>query len=189
MQEQLNSIKYTSTIVPDDIRKNMLMKKVLVFVQAKEEHPELTKPQICKMIGISDSSLKRIMKDLNMKSFYRHDVPVNKKYTSLTVNKKSPKDGNVFNEGSKKLQAKLESAKAKSPSKGGAAPKVITFPIYESDIPEDSKSSIINLDDFNINDYMMKYNINKDKTTSLFKNNTKKLSDRAITRVKDIRNK
>ncbi len=57
MQDQLNSIKYTSTIVPD-IRKNMLMKKVLVFVQAKEEHTELTKLQLCKVIGISDSSLK-----------------------------------------------------------------------------------------------------------------------------------
>ncbi len=44
MQDQLNSIKYTSTIVPDDTRKNMLMKKILVFIQAKEEHPELTKP-------------------------------------------------------------------------------------------------------------------------------------------------
>jgi hypothetical protein len=47
MQNHLNSIKYTSTIVPDDIRENILMKKVLVFVQAKEEHPELTKPQLC----------------------------------------------------------------------------------------------------------------------------------------------
>lgn len=54
MQDQLKSLKYTNTIVPDDIRKNMLMKKVLVFIQAKEEHPELTKPQLCKMIGISD---------------------------------------------------------------------------------------------------------------------------------------
>ncbi len=69
MQDQLNSIKYTSTIVPDDIRKNMLMKKVLVFVQAKEEHRELTKSQLSKMIGISDSSLKRIMN-------YRHEVLV-----------------------------------------------------------------------------------------------------------------
>ncbi len=40
------------------------------------------------MIGISDSSLKRIMKDLNMKSFYRHEVPVNRKKTDITVNKK-----------------------------------------------------------------------------------------------------
>jgi hypothetical protein len=54
----------------------MLMKKILVFVQAKEEHPELTKPQLCKLIGISDSSLKRTMKDLNMKSFYHHEVHV-----------------------------------------------------------------------------------------------------------------
>jgi DNA-binding MarR family transcriptional regulator len=50
------------------------MKKVLQFVQALEENPNLTKSQICKKIGISDSSLKR-----NMKSFYRHDVPVNKR--------------------------------------------------------------------------------------------------------------
>src|SRR5882724_7680406 len=91
MQDQLNSIKYTSTIIPDDIRKSMLMKKVLVFVQAKEEHSELSKPQLCKMIGISDSSLKRIMKDLSMKSFYRHKVPVNRKKTDLTVNKKIKK--------------------------------------------------------------------------------------------------
>ncbi len=60
MQHQLNSIKYTSTIVPHDLRKNMLMKKVLAFVQAKEEHPELKKPQLCKMIRISDSSFKRL---------------------------------------------------------------------------------------------------------------------------------
>jgi hypothetical protein len=77
----------------------MLMKKVLAFVQAKEEHPELTKPQLCKMIGISDSSLKRIMKDLNMKSFYHHEVPVNRKKTDLIDNKK-------INKGTKKLSLK-----------------------------------------------------------------------------------
>jgi len=49
----------------------------------------LTEPQLCKMIVISDSSLKRIRKDLNMKSFYRHEMPVNRKKTDLTVKKKS----------------------------------------------------------------------------------------------------
>jgi hypothetical protein len=36
-----SSIKVTRTIIPDDIRKYTLMKKDLVFVQAKEEHLEL----------------------------------------------------------------------------------------------------------------------------------------------------
>ncbi len=63
----------------------MLMKEVLVFAQAKEEHPELTKPQLCKMIGLSDSSLKRIMKDLNMKCFYRHEIPIKRKKIDLKV--------------------------------------------------------------------------------------------------------
>ena len=52
------------------------------------------------MIGISDSSLKHIMKDLNMKSFYRHEVPVNRK-RQITVNKK-------INKGTKKLSLRGE---------------------------------------------------------------------------------
>jgi hypothetical protein len=85
----------------------MLMKKVLVFVQAKEEHPELTKPQLCKMIGISDSGLKRILKNLDVKSFYRHEVPVNrKKETDITVNKK-------INKGTKKLSLRCGIANTK----------------------------------------------------------------------------
>jgi hypothetical protein len=64
----------------EDIRKNLKMKKVLKFVEEFEKDPKndnrkrLTKSQICKKIGISDSSLKRDMKDLNIKSFYRHDM-------------------------------------------------------------------------------------------------------------------
>jgi hypothetical protein len=54
------------------------MEKVLVFVQAKE-HPEITKPWLCKMIGKSDSRLECVMKELNMKIFYSHEVHVNRK--------------------------------------------------------------------------------------------------------------
>ncbi len=43
------------------------------------------------MIGISDSSLKRIVKDLNMNTFYRYEVPVNRKKSDLPVNKNNKK--------------------------------------------------------------------------------------------------
>ncbi len=122
MQDQLNSIKYTSTIVPDDIRKNMLMKKVLVFVQAKEEHPELTKPQLCKMIRISDSSLKRIMKDLNMKSFYRHEVPV--KFEVQKVESEIPKGihSTPINMLNSEKANNIQSVKVKKKYKTGGKP-------------------------------------------------------------------
>ncbi len=105
----------------------MLMKKVLVFVQAKEEHPELTKPQLCKMIGISDSSLKRIMKDLNMKSFYRHEVPVNRK-TDLTITKK-------INKGTEKLSLRGWMIANTNQLRGFVSP---------NEISEMEKTSIIN---------------------------------------------
>ncbi len=39
----------------------------------------IIKNQLCALIGVSDSYLKRVMKDLDIKSFYRHDIPINKK--------------------------------------------------------------------------------------------------------------
>ena len=48
-------------------------------MQAKIEHSDYNKNQLCALIGVSDSYLKRVMKDLDIKSFYRHDIPINKK--------------------------------------------------------------------------------------------------------------
>ena len=62
----------------EHIRKYDRMDIVIKFMQAKKEHPDYNKNQLCALIGVSDSYLKRVMKDLDIKSFYRHDIPVNK---------------------------------------------------------------------------------------------------------------
>ena len=76
----LKDIKTLSTIQPEHIRKYDRMDVVVKFMQAKKEHPDYNKNQLCALIGVSDSYLKRVMKDLDIKSFYRHDIPINKKY-------------------------------------------------------------------------------------------------------------
>jgi hypothetical protein len=106
MQDLLNSIKYTSSIEPEDIRKNLKMKKVLQFVKSMEENPNLNKNQICKKIGISNSSLKRNMKDFNIKSFYRYDVPANKSKKikdEKNLNNKQQMEGGKSIQGSKEI--------------------------------------------------------------------------------------
>jgi hypothetical protein len=45
------------------------MSTVINFMKAKREHPDYNKKQLCALIGVTDSSLKRIMKDLDIKSF------------------------------------------------------------------------------------------------------------------------
>jgi hypothetical protein len=82
--QTLKDIKTLSTIQPEHIRKYDRMDIVIKFMQAKKEHPDYKKNQLCSLIGVSDSYLKRVMKDLDIKSFYRHDIPVNKS------NKKKP---------------------------------------------------------------------------------------------------
>ncbi len=84
----LKDIKALSTIQPEHIRKYDRMDVVIKFMQAKKEHPDYNKNQLCALIGVSDSYLKRIMKDLDIKSFYRHDIPINKTY-KMKPNKNS----------------------------------------------------------------------------------------------------
>lgn len=76
------------------------MEVVVKFMQAKKEHTDYTKKELCALIGVSDSYLKRVMKDLDIKSFYRHDVPVNTRrgpdsssLYSRSVSKKKVDDG------------------------------------------------------------------------------------------------
>ena len=63
---------------------------VLRFLQAKKENPNLTKRQICKSINLSESTLRRNQIDLNIKSFYRHQVP-EKKASRPTTHKRESK--------------------------------------------------------------------------------------------------
>jgi len=60
--------------INEDYKKSI----ILDFILEKKNSPNLNKTQICKKLGISNSSLDRHMKDLNIKSFYRHNVPVSK---------------------------------------------------------------------------------------------------------------
>lgn len=75
----VKSIKNRTSIEPEDFRIYLKKNVILKFMEVKEECPNLTKSQLCKKIGISESTLDRNMKDLNIKSFYRHDIPINKR--------------------------------------------------------------------------------------------------------------
>ena len=60
--QTLKDIKSISTIEPDNIRKYDRMDVVIKFMQAKKEHPDYKKNQLCTLIGVSDSYLKRVMR-------------------------------------------------------------------------------------------------------------------------------
>jgi len=112
MTERLfENIKASSSIVhPDDIRKFYRLDVVARFAQAKAEHPDYRKHQLCALIGVSDSYLKRVMKDLDIKSFYRHDIPVN------TPKKKKSKKSKVENTPQADTPMEILKPKAKKPS-------------------------------------------------------------------------
>ncbi len=66
-----------SSMNSEDIRKYDCMEVVVISMQAKKEHPDYKKSKLCALISVSESYLKRVMKDLYIKSFYRHYIPVN----------------------------------------------------------------------------------------------------------------
>lgn len=52
------------------------------FLLMKSEKPNLTQHQICKALGTSESTMKRIRKDLDIQSPYRFNIPLKKSTTS-----------------------------------------------------------------------------------------------------------
>jgi hypothetical protein len=56
--QTIKDIKAFSTIEPEQIRKYDRMNVVVKFMEAKSAHPDFTKLQLCKSIGVSDSYRK-----------------------------------------------------------------------------------------------------------------------------------
>jgi hypothetical protein len=119
--QTLKDIKTLSSIQTEDIRKYDRMDIVIKFMQAKKEHPDYNKNQLCALIGVSDSYLKRVMKDLDIKSFYRHDIPINKK-NNKKINKNTA-DNNQPVTNPKEIKTKRKSQQLKG---GGINPENIT---------------------------------------------------------------
>jgi transcriptional regulator with XRE-family HTH domain len=71
-----NELKLLSEINPESIIKAHKINIIFKFMNIKAEQPNLTQEQICKKLGISSSTIKRIRTDLNVKSPYRYDVPL-----------------------------------------------------------------------------------------------------------------
>jgi hypothetical protein len=121
--QTLKDIKTLSSIQPEHIRKYDRMDIVIKFIQAKKEHPDYNKNQLCALIGVSDSYLKRVMKDLDIKSFYRHDIPINKKNNKKINKNTAEKIEDTITKNPKETKTKRKSQQLKG---GGINPENIT---------------------------------------------------------------
>jgi hypothetical protein len=74
MSQLLQSIAVTGNIDANLINRNFKLEKLAKFNEMKLEHPKMKQVDICRLIGTSDSTLKRIRKDLNVSSPYRFDI-------------------------------------------------------------------------------------------------------------------
>ena len=93
----VKKVKSCTTINSDDVRNYHKLSKILEFLKTKQECPNLRKSQICKKLNISESTLRRHMLDLNMSSFYRHDVPANKPKKKVSRMERAPVSGSEKN--------------------------------------------------------------------------------------------
>jgi hypothetical protein len=105
--DNLLKIKDIKSITVDDLSKNYKIEYISKFQNAynedllnltkidpkdKNKRVKKTQQELSKEIGISVITLKRYMKDLSLKSFYRHTNNVKRKDT-----KKETKTKKIFN--------------------------------------------------------------------------------------------
>ena len=105
----LSQINLDKNVSPDDIRNNFKLNYIVKFEQALMDNLgnriKKNKLQLCKDIGISNTTLKKYMRDLEMKSFYRHD--------NLNIKKIKPKTKSKIKKSSKSDDELYESLNAK----------------------------------------------------------------------------
>ena len=77
--ENLSNIKHLTDFDPNGLNKLYKLNIANKFMNAKAANPGLTQDQLCKMIGTSSSTMKRVRTDLNLTSPYRYDVPLKHK--------------------------------------------------------------------------------------------------------------
>ena len=77
--ENLSNIKHLTDFDPNGLNKLYKLNLANKFINAKAANPGLTQDQLCKMIGTSSSTMKRVRTDLNLNSPYRYDIPLKHK--------------------------------------------------------------------------------------------------------------
>ena len=83
---------------PDLISRQYKLSQIARFMEAKEANPTLKQKELARLLDVSESTIKRTRKDLNMKSPYRYDISLPKKTskpdtkaTSTDLNKNNKK--------------------------------------------------------------------------------------------------
>ena len=74
------SINKFASMDPNNIGRMLKLEKIRQFMELKHENPSFTQEQLCGMMNISSSAMKRIRNDVGCSSIYKYNVPL-KKYT------------------------------------------------------------------------------------------------------------
>jgi hypothetical protein len=100
MSLYLQAIAQTATLDPNLLNKHFKLEQVARFNELRLANPRLKQNEIAHLMGTSDSTLKRIRKDLGLGSAYRYDIPV------FTSKKKINEEDKVKEENPKKTRGR-----------------------------------------------------------------------------------
>ena len=80
--EKMNNVN------PADIKRAGHMKIYMDFMEAKDEHPELSKQELCELLKIPYARISRIEDELNLESAYVYEGGAKSKPSNKSKNKK-----------------------------------------------------------------------------------------------------
>ena len=98
-EDKLIKYQQLESFNPDIITKMKKLQLVAKFADLKESQPNLTQKQICSKLNTSETSIRRIRQDLNMKTPYKYDISSR----SNKSNKSKPINQSLENNFSKSL--------------------------------------------------------------------------------------
>ena len=110
-KKNLNIQKKAEEVIIDSniFNKHAKITKIALFEQIREDNPTLSNIEICSIMGSTPTTMRRIRKDLSVKSPYRYDIPIPKKgkKNNESINNNNLKSSSKTNIKNEEIKTKL----------------------------------------------------------------------------------
>jgi len=72
----LSNVATRANLSGDEIKNDFLKQRIAKVMAFREEHPNVKMPEVCKAVGLSESTVNRSRRDLGMKPISHYSIPL-----------------------------------------------------------------------------------------------------------------
>ena len=112
------------------LQKQIKVEKIAIFSQIKMDNPKMTNKEICEHMGLSETTMRRIRKDLNVSSPFRYELAMRKSTPKKSNEAEKPKTASATSTAAGRGRKKSTRGRSVSKNYGGTELEELADQVY-----------------------------------------------------------